>query len=140
MRRINHCFIVVEDTAYYRPVGQVSFPEVSKLISTALSVCRKNRIRKLLYNTKGLTGFGVPNTVQRYWFCVQLATNAKEIIVAVVAQEQMIDPDRFGTTVARNRGAIADIFSSESDAQNWLFSVGRDVSQDRNTCDLKAGR
>jgi hypothetical protein len=118
-------FEVIENITYYRPAGTVAFQELTALLSRALSVCRKNGTRNLLIDVTGLTGFEVPNIVERYWFVVQLARDANGIVFAIVAPQRMIDPERFGTTVARNRGALADIFSSEADARNWLCSVGR---------------
>src|SRR3954468_12118606 len=121
--RLENHFEVVECIAYYRPAGKVSFPEVSALISAPLSVCHESGIQKLLCDLTQLRGFGVPNIVHRFWFAQQLARDAKGIAVAVIAPPRMIDPKRFGTTVAHNRGATADIFSSEADARNWLLSV-----------------
>ena len=33
----------------------------------------------------------------------------------------MLDPDRFGITVARNRGLFANVFTSETEALAWLL-------------------
>jgi hypothetical protein len=52
-----------------------------------------------------------------------LARNANGIVVAIVAPARMIDPQRFGTAVAHNRGAQADIFATEADAKDWLGSM-----------------
>ena len=40
---------------------------------------------------------------------------------ALIALPNMIDPERFGETVARNRGADARIFASEAEAVAWLI-------------------
>ena len=39
----------------------------------------------------------------------------------MVALPEMIDPGRFGITVARNRGFFADVFDSEEEAVEWLL-------------------
>ena len=137
MKRLDH-FEVVERIAYYRPAGEVSFPEVSILMNAALSVCHEKGIRKLLCDATGLTGFAVPNIVQRFWFGVELAREAKGVAVAIVAPKRMIDPKRFGTMVAQNRGAMTDIFSSESDARNWLLNVGEPACEisERSTAEI----
>ena len=36
--------------------------------------------------------------------------------VAMVVRPELIDPERFGVTVARNRGLFSNAFSSESEA------------------------
>jgi CheY-like chemotaxis protein len=115
-------FEIEECTVYYRPVAKVSFQEATALVSTALAVCHESGVQKLIFDATGLTGFGVPSTMQRFNFAERLARDANGIVVAIVAPQQMIDPQRFGTTVARNRGAVVDIFSSESDARNWLHA------------------
>ena len=41
--------------------------------------------------------------------------------VALVARSELIDPQKFGATVARNRGFHADVFVSEDLAVTWLL-------------------
>jgi len=36
----------------------------------------------------------------------------------------MIDPQKFGVTVALNRGLICDVFTTEAEAIAWLDSFG----------------
>jgi hypothetical protein len=40
--------------------------------------------------------------------------------LALIAQAHMIDPERFGETVARNRGADHRVFATEAEAVAWL--------------------
>ena len=40
--------------------------------------------------------------------------------VALIARPSMIDPERFGETVASNRGAVGRVFASEAEAVAWL--------------------
>jgi hypothetical protein len=38
----------------------------------------------------------------------------------MVARAEMIDPRKFGVTVAANRGLMSDIFTTEAEARAWL--------------------
>ncbi|MDX1440414.1 MAG: hypothetical protein R3284_10985, partial [Rubricoccaceae bacterium] len=42
--------------------------------------------------------------------------------VALLARPEMLDPERFGVTVAANLGFTADAFTSEEEALAWLES------------------
>jgi len=44
-----------------------------------------------------------------------------QVKVAMVLRPEMMDPDKFEATVARNRGLVGDVFDSEKDALAWLL-------------------
>ena len=120
-------FQLAEDYACYRPVGQVSFPQAIELVSTAIEYSRDNQIRKLLVDTTELTGFHPPTTLERFELGERCAIAAKGAVkVALVARPEMLDPERFGVTVARNRGMLANAFDSESEAMEWLMNSSVD--------------
>jgi hypothetical protein len=114
-------FFASSDYICYRPAAVVTFAQVIELCSTAVAFARAQNIQWLLVDTMLLTGFGPPNTVDRFEFaqrCAQAADGA--VKVAFVARLEMIDGERFGVQVARNRGFLANIFSSEAEALDWL--------------------
>ena len=118
-------FEVMDQYAAYRPVGEVSFREAVRLAAEAIAYSRENAIRRLLVNTVRWTGFDPPRTTERFHLGEALAYAAQsKVILAVVARPDMIDPDRFGMTVARNRGLLCDVFVSEPEAVAWLTSHG----------------
>jgi hypothetical protein len=39
----------------------------------------------------------------------------------MVVRPEMMDPDNFEVTVARNRGLMGNVFDSEKDALAWLL-------------------
>ena len=47
--------------------------------------------------------------------------------MAVVAPSELIDAEKFGVTVARNNGLLADIFTSEQEALLWLQKSALEV-------------
>lgn len=113
---------VLETHAEFRPVGSVTFEQVTSLVAETVVWAREQRINKLLVVSTELTGFTAPCLGERYFFAQQLAEAARRAVrVAVVTRPDMIDPQRFGTTVARNRGASAEIFDTEAEAMNWLL-------------------
>lgn len=115
-------FEIGEGHAIHRPEGHVSFQEALELLSQAIIYCRENGIRRLLIDTTKLTGFPPPVTAERFSMGERLARDARAAVkVAMVARPELLDPSRFGMTVARNRGLFSNAFSSESEAWKWLL-------------------
>jgi hypothetical protein len=108
--------------ACYRPAGQVVLSEAIELISEAIAFARDHQIEKILVDSTQLTGFAVPNTSARFWMVERFVKAAKSVVkVALLARTEMIDPDRFGVTLARNLGLQTDVFESEAEALEWLL-------------------
>jgi hypothetical protein len=106
---------------WYRVVGNVSFNEAAARIRTAIELARQSEARDLLVDTTALTGFSPPDTFQRFLAVVEWAELAwGRLYLAMVAREEMIDPQRFGVTVAANRGLVCNIFTTEAEARAWL--------------------
>jgi len=115
-------FHLFTDYACYRPLGEVTFPQVIDLCSSAVSFARLHDIRCLLVDTTQLTGFGPPSTLERFEFADHCAKAAQgKAKVAFLAKPEMIDPKGFGLAVARNRGFWTGIFPSEAQALRWLL-------------------
>lgn len=115
-------FHTAEDHLCYRPVGHVSLLQAIDLIGAAIAFCREQQVPRLLVDTTKLTGFGTPTIFDRFELAERWARAADgSVKVVVVARPEIMDPNRFGVTVARNRGFWAQVFTSESEAQNWLL-------------------
>ena len=114
--------------AIHRPVGWVTFEEAVDRIKAGIARARKNHVRELLVDTTALEGFPSPDTFQRFLAAVEWADEAQSSLrLAMVAREEMIDPQRFGVIVARNRGLESNIFTTEQAARDWLGGrEGRD--------------
>jgi hypothetical protein len=120
-------FEMGEGHAIHRPEGNVSFEEALELVSQAIVYCREKGIRRLLVDTTKLTGFGAPGTADRFLPGERLARDARAAVkVAMVARPEVLDPSRFGVTVARNRGLFTKAFSSEAEARRWLLDTNAD--------------
>lgn len=114
-------FDLEEGCGLYRPVGSVSFTQAVALVRAAIAFARRNQVRDLLVDTTGLTGFLSPDTFQRFLAAVAWADEATGgLRLAMVAREEMIDPEKFGVTVAANRGLVSNIFTTEIEARDWL--------------------
>ena len=120
MNELQH-FEIVGDHAEYRPTGEVSLAQAGQLVMSAIAFAREQHVRKLLVVTSGLTGFKSPDTFDRYYLIHELVkASGGAVRLAVVARPEMIDPQKFGVTVAANSGLTADIFASEDEALEWL--------------------
>src|SRR2546430_1930610 len=94
-------FEMVEDLAVFRPTGHVSLDQAVQLVTSAITFAREQHVRKLLVVTSGLTGFEPPTVSMRYFFVQEWARAADGVVrVAFVARPEMIDPEKFGITVA----------------------------------------
>src|SRR6478752_5476579 len=97
-------FEVRTDHARFVPVGQFSLSEAIDLISAAIRFAAEQNIRRLLVNITGLAGLGKLDTFDRYFLNRQFAKDSKlGMKLAMVARPELIDWDKFGVTVARNR-------------------------------------
>ena len=117
-------FHIADGYAIYRPIANVSLQEAISLVSRAIIFAKNHQVRRLLVNTKKLTGFGPIGALDRYTMGEQFANAGWfSVRLAVVARAELIDPQRFGVTVARNRGLDVDVFTSEAKALAWLLDL-----------------
>ena len=112
---------ILEDHAVFRPTGQVSVERAVELIVIAIAIAQARGIRNLMADVSNLTGFEPPSMLKRYFFAHDLARAAKGVVrVAFVTKPEMIDPQKFGSTVAANIGFIDNSFTTEDEALVWL--------------------
>ena len=112
---------VTGECAYYRPAGKATLEQATELVDRAIGFARDRRIPKLLVNCTQLTGFPSPTLPQRYFIVRGWARTAQGLVqVAMVIRPEMIDPEKFGMTVAHNAGLKADVYPTEPEAVAWL--------------------
>jgi len=113
----------------YRPIGSITFDEAVARVRSAITLACSTKAKDLLVDTTTWTGFSAPDTFQRFLAAVAWAEEAGgRLRLAMVAREEMIDRERFGVMVAKNRGLVSNIFTSEEEARAWLQEK-RDSSQ-----------
>jgi hypothetical protein len=114
-------FEICRDLANYRPSGSINLSEAAALVTHAISRAREAQVRKLLVNLSGWTSLSIPSVADRFFYIQEWALASRGLLrLAVVAPPEMIDPQKFGVAVARNRGLIAEVFVSEKEALSWL--------------------
>jgi hypothetical protein len=95
-----------------------------ELITGAIVTAREQALSQLLVNATGLDGFDPPTLGERYFFISTWALAAGGTVrLALVVRSEMIDPNRFGVTVAANRGLVSNVFASEPEAEAWLATL-----------------
>jgi hypothetical protein len=114
-------FVLEEGRGLYRPIGSVSFDKAVALVRAAIAVARKNQVRDHLVDTTALIGFPSPDTFERFLMAVAWSEEAGgRLRLSMVARAEMIDPQKFGVTVAYNRGLVSNVFTTEAEARAWL--------------------
>jgi hypothetical protein len=100
--------------------------EAAGKVIDAITFCREQAKPKLLVDTTNWTGHQSPDILERYTWARAFAEAARSMVkVAMVVRTEMVDPDKFEVTVARNRGLMGNVLDSEEDALAWL--LGRAV-------------
>ena len=122
MKKLEH---FEQKGAYARfcPVGHASFAEGIELISRAVLYCRKQKIQKLLIDSRGLPEFRPPGLADQYNLAERIAADAQSLFtIAHIASPDWLRFGKFGLTVAKNRGLEAMNFRSETEALKWLLT------------------
>jgi hypothetical protein len=107
--------------------GKFSLQEAKRTYLEMLEAVAVHKTKKVLFDGRKLTG--KPETIERFYygeFAAQTVANFAERGVsratqfAYVLREPVLDPKRFGETVAVNRGMFVKAFDSLEDALGWL--------------------
>jgi hypothetical protein len=86
-----------------------------------------NKTKRVLFDGRTITGN--PQTIERFYYGEFAAFTvaqyqdrgiAPAIPFAYVLKEPVLDPDKFGETVAVNRGMRIRVFDNVEDALKWL--------------------
>ena len=114
-------FEIVGGRGFFRPTGCMSLAEAVARVDAAIAHTRAQGIKELLVNGILVTGFDPPSLSERYFLVEKWALTAGGALrMAMVLRPEMIDPEKFGVTVAFNRRLIADVFVEERAAVEWL--------------------
>jgi hypothetical protein len=112
-------------------IGEFSSEEAERTLLEILDAVARYKTEKILFDGRQLKG--EPDTIERFLYG-KFAANAvvSDIIerslpfapqFAYVLQEPVLDPQRFGETVAANRGMWVKAFDNIEDALGWLIST-----------------
>jgi hypothetical protein len=103
--------------------GDFCFKDALQMIEAAFAAAINSGRPAVLIDALDLGG-APPTTLERFDMGAYAAKRQhrerKLVRIAVVGEEPMIDPCRFGETVARNRGAMVGVFTDFGEALAWL--------------------
>jgi hypothetical protein len=111
--------------------GEFSLAEAERTFLEMLDAVAKHKKEKILFDGRQLTGD--PNIIQRFLYGEFAASTVARYVIerriprapqfAYVLQEPVLDPRRFGETVAVTRGMWVKAFDNLEDALEWLRSA-----------------
>ena len=100
--------------------GSVSFDSASMLFKQVWDTAAENQVNKILVNSLAVEGELA--TFERYDLGVEIAAYLAErqmnVKVAIVGRLPTVNG--FGVRVARNRGVVTEVFSTQREALIWL--------------------
>lgn len=112
----------MEDYSFFRLWGHGPLEAAVVQVVDAITFAREHDISKLLIDTTKWTGHESPDTLERYTVASEFAKVASSTVkLAMIVRPEMMDPEKFEVTVAKNRGMIGNVFDSERDALAWLL-------------------
>ena len=129
---MNHTIEVRETYIYIRVSGQISlksqfgWQEIKSALADAVDSVRKNNIFKLLVDCRDISGrFSIMDRFLLAAFFVKenskfMATKLHPLRVTFVLNKSIMDPWKFGETVARNRGLFGLVTDDIQEALQWL--------------------
>ena len=110
--------------------GRFSIEALLRVYEEAFEFARQSERTAVLIDGRTVTG-RVPTLAERYEQAVHVADiqarQKPRIRLAILGNEPMIHPERFGEIVARNRGAVARVFTDETLALAWLLGPSTPV-------------
>jgi hypothetical protein len=107
--------------------GNFSLEEAKRTFREMLEVVARHRVKKVLFDGRKL--IGSPTTMERFYYGEFVADSVTRLgdrgvspatQFAYVLTEPVLDPRRFGESVAVNRGMLVKAFDNLEDALGWL--------------------
>ena len=120
----------VSDYVYVTATGEFSLDDAQRSFLEMLESVAVAKPTKVLFD--GRTLIGEPEMIERFYYGEFAARSVASFAsrgvspatrFAYVLEEPMLDPDRFGETVAVNRGMIVRAFDNLEAARAWLAAA-----------------
>ena len=112
---------------YGKSTGQFSLAEAERKFLKVVEEVERHKVGKVLLDGRGVDGD--PKAIERFYYSEFAARVVAEYVVrngcaspefAYVLHVPMLSPDRFGETVAVNRGMRMKVFDNLEEAHAWL--------------------
>jgi len=126
---------IIPEAGFLRAVvtGEFSLEEAQRTFLDIVDAVAKHQTDKILFDGREIVG--EPHAIERFYYgeftaemCHKYLYKAEHRIVPMFAyllKEPVLDPRRFGETVAGNRGMVVKAFDSLDEAQEWLGLTDR---------------
>ena len=108
--------------------GEFSLSEAKRTFLEVLDAVAQHKTGKVLFDGRELRG--KPKSIERFYYGEFAAQETRRLITehrvfrapwfAYVLRKPVLDPHKFGETVAVNRGMIVKVFENLEDALKWL--------------------
>ena len=109
--------------------GTFDMNEVLAIFVQSFGLAAEAGREAVLVDAREVTG-REPTMAERYELAVCVAqvqaAQQPRIRLAVLGNEPMVHPERFGEIVATNRGAVMRVFTDEALALEWLLGKNRE--------------
>ena len=113
------------DFLWLECTGTYSIEETFRLYRASFELATRAGRDAVLIDVRQVTG-REPTLTERYDLGVLVADlqarQTPRIRLAMLGNEPMIHPERFGEIIATNRGAVARVFTDEKAALDWLLA------------------
>lgn len=115
------------DLLNVKATGKFSLREAKRTFVEILEAVARHKIKRVLFDGRKLVG--KPETMERFYYGEFAAHMVRDFAqrgvltstqFAYLLKEPVLDPGRFGETVAVNRGMLVKAFDRPEDALRWL--------------------
>lgn len=115
------------DLLEVRATGEFSLDEAQRTFSEMMEAVALHKTKRVLFDGRTMTGN--PQTLERFYYGEFAAATVAQrktrgasgaTRFAYVLKEPVLDPERFGETVAANRGMDVKAFDNPEEALAWL--------------------
>ena len=112
--------------------GEFALEEAKRTFLEIMDAVALHKTKKVLFDGRTITGN--PRTIERFYYGEFAAATAAHYLAqsasvaprfAFVLREPVLDPERFGETVAVNRGMLIKVYDNLEEALAWLAGGGR---------------
>jgi hypothetical protein len=115
------------DLLRVRATGEFSLEEAKRNFLEMMEAVALHKSKRVLVDGQTITGN--PRAIERFYYGEfsadvvvqhQTRTGSGSIRFAYVLKEPVLDPKKFGETVAANRGMLIKVFDNLEEALEWL--------------------
>lgn len=107
--------------------GSYSLSDAETRFLDILDAAALHQAKKVLIDCRAITG--VPTTMERFYYSEFIADKTADIFrrgltpplkFAYILVPPVVDPQKFGEAVAKNRGMKVKVFENLGEAEHWL--------------------